>query len=99
MGGMTTDERADVYVIVPKCFNLELLRNQIGPEVISIKKLKVLTDSAARPKTTPIAFVYGRSAPLAYLFLIFPELVIYIQDRFALVSRMWVAGVRNFNIL
>ena len=41
MGGMTAEGWEDILVTVPKCFNLEVLRNQIGDDEFEAKKLKV----------------------------------------------------------
>ena len=87
MGGMIIDGRDDILVTIPKCFNLEVLRYQIGVNEFSEKKSKVLADSEKRPSTTPIAFVNGRGAPFADAFVIFPELVIFIQEKQSVLAR------------
>ena len=87
MGGMTAEGWEDILVTVPKCFNLEVLRNQIGDDEFEAKKLKVLADSEKLPQITPIAFVNCRNASFADAFIIFPELVIFIQEKQSVLAR------------
>ena len=87
MGGMTAEGWEDILVTVPKCFNLEVLRNQIGDDEFEAKKLKVLADREKVPQITPIAFVNGRNASFADAFIIFPELVIFIQEKQSVLAR------------
>lgn len=93
MGGMRVQGREDILITVPKCFYLAVLPHQIGIIELAEKKIQVLSNSAARPWTTPMAFLNGRNAPFADAFLIFPELVIFIQDKQSVVARQQNATI------
>ena len=84
MGGMSIEGRDDVYVAVPKSFNLAVLPHHIGPEEIAEKKIHILSNSDC--PYTPVAFLNGRGAPFADAFLIFPELIMFIQYKKSVVA-------------
>jgi hypothetical protein len=77
----------DRSVTVPKCFNYHVLSEQVTEGTFEVTKLETLERSRINPTSTPIAFVNGRSAPFADAFIIFPELVIFIQEKQSTKSR------------